>query len=108
MKFLPGVNANIDVKIKKYTFINIDHHISNELYGDLIFVDPNAACMGEIVCQMLKSLDVDVNKDIATCLYTSILTDTGSFRHSNTTQPIVVGDLINTGIDFSSIHRENI
>ena len=57
---------------------------------------------------MLKSLDVDINKDIATCLYTSILTDTGSFRHSNTTcvTHCVAGDLINTGIDFSSIHRK--
>lgn len=102
------VNANIDIENKKYIFINIDHHISNELYGDYNFVDPNAACMGEIVYQMLKSLDVKISKDIATCLYTSILTDTGSFRHSNTTSVThcVAGDLITTGIDFSSIHRK--
>lgn len=102
------INANIDTKNKKYTFINIDHHISNELYGDYNFVDPNAACMGEIVYKMLKYLDVEMNKDIAACLYTSILTDTGSFRHSNTTclTHCVAGDLIATGLDFSSIHRK--
>ncbi|SQB91857.1 mgpA protein [Clostridium tetanomorphum] len=102
------VNANIDLDNKKYTFINIDHHISNGLYGDLNFVDTNASCMGEIVYQMLRSLGVNVDKDIASCLYTSILTDTGSFRHSNVTSIThsIAGDLINTGIDFSDIHRK--
>lgn len=105
---LPRINANIDTENKKYIFVNIDHHISNELYGDYNFVNPNAACMGEIVYEMLKSLDVKVNKNMASCLYTSILTDTGSFRYSNTTSGThcVAGDLIDIGIDFSSIHRK--
>ena len=102
------VNANIDLNNKNYTLINIDHHISNNLYGDLNFVDANASCMAEIVYQMLRSLGVTVDKNMAFCLYTSILTDTGSFRHSNTTSIThsIAGDLINTGIDFSSIHRK--
>lgn len=105
---LPRINANIDTENKRYIFVNIDHHISNELYGDYNFVNPNAACMGEIVYEMLKSLDVKVNKNMASCLYTSILTDTGSFRYSNTTSGThcVAGDLIDIGIDFSSIHRK--
>lgn len=102
------VNAHIDLNNKNYTLINIDHHMSNELYGDLNFVDTNASCMAEIVYQMLRSLGVTVDEEMASCLYTSILTDTGSFRHSNTTSIThsIAGDLINTGIDFSSIHRK--
>ncbi|MBU5482788.1 bifunctional oligoribonuclease/PAP phosphatase NrnA [Clostridium sp. MSJ-11] len=101
------INGNIELGSKEYTIINIDHHVSNELYGHLNYVDTNSACMGEIVYQMLKDLSIEVDRDIATCLYTSILTDTGSFRYSNTTSVThsIAGELINTGIDFSSIHR---
>lgn len=101
------INGDIELGSKEYTIINIDHHVSNELYGHLNYVDTNSACMGEIVYQMLKDLGVEIDRDIATCLYTSILTDTGSFRYSNTTSVThsIAGNLINTGIDFSSIHR---
>lgn len=56
---------------------------------------------------MLRLLHVELNKDISTCLYTALLTDTGSFRHSNTTAVThrIAGELINTGINFSNIHR---
>ncbi|MBM7868987.1 phosphoesterase RecJ-like protein [Clostridium pascui] len=101
------VNAILDMKNKNYTLINVDHHISNGLYGDLNFVDTNSSCMAEIVYQMLRSLGVEIDQDIAKCLYTSILTDTGAFRYSNTTSVThaIAGDLVNTGIDFSAIHR---
>lgn len=93
---------------RKYEVINIDHHITNELFGDLNYVDTNAASVGEIVYQMLKLMDIDINRDIAACLYTSILTDTGSFRHSNTTSitHTIAGDILNTGLDFSEVHRK--
>lgn len=102
------INAKLDIENRNYCLINIDHHLSNDLYGDLNFVDTNAAAVSEIVYQMLKILGIDSDKDIAACLYTSLITDTGSFRHSNTTSVthIIAGDLINTGLDFSSIHRK--
>ncbi|WP_125153728.1 DHH family phosphoesterase [Clostridium rectalis] len=105
---LERVNAELNLEKKNYTLINIDHHMSNEFYGDLNFVDTNSACMGEIVYKMLSSLNILIDKNIAECLYTSILTDTGSFRHSNTTSRThsIAGDLINTGIEFSEIHRK--
>lgn len=104
--------VNADICLEKanrnYTLLNIDHHVSNELYGDLNFVSPKSSCMAEIVYYMLISLGVDIDKNIATCLYTSILTDTGSFRHSNTTALThdIAGKLIDTEIDFSEIHRK--
>lgn len=104
---LNRVNANINLENKNYTFINIDHHISNSLYGDFNYVDSNSAAVGEIVYQMLKLLGVQIDKNIASCLYTSIISDTGSFKYSSTTSVThsIAGDLINTGIDFSEIHR---
>ena len=56
---------------------------------------------------MLRLLNVEIDKEMGTCLYTSLLTDTGSFRHSSTTAVThnIAGELINTGIEFSNIHR---
>jgi len=101
------INANLPMHNKKFELINMDHHLSNDLYGDLNFVDTSASAVGEIVFEVLRLLDVEIDKEIGTCLYTSILTDTGSFRHSNTTAVThsIAGELINTGLDFSSIHR---
>lgn len=92
---------------RRYTLVNIDHHMSNEEYADYNYVDTNAASVGEIVYQMLQLLNVKVDKKMAEAIYTSLLTDTGSFRHSNTTSVThtIAGDLINTGINFSNIHR---
>ena len=102
------LSANIGLENKQYTIINIDHHISNDYYGDYNYVDTTAAAVGEIIFQLLSPLGIALTKDIATCLYTSILTDTGSFKHSNTTLNThnIAGNLINTGIDFSEIYRK--
>lgn len=101
------ISANLELKNKNYTLINIDHHLSNDLYGDLNFVDTNSASVGEVIYQLLKLIGVTIDKDMAVCLYTSIVTDTGGFRHSNTTSVThtIAGDLINIGIDFSELHR---
>lgn len=101
------INANLDFENRKYTLINIDHHMSNELYADLNYVDTNAAAVSEIVYQMLKIIGINITKDMAVCLYTSLITDTGAFKYSSTTSVThtIAGDLVNTGIDFSEIHR---
>jgi phosphoesterase RecJ-like protein len=66
--------------------INIDHHLSNTGFGDCRLVDPQACATTELIYRLLKTLGVSVDKDIATAIYTGILTDTGSFRFANTTQ----------------------
>ncbi len=101
------INANLVKEKKNFELINIDHHVSNDLYGDLNFVDISASATSEIVFEVLRLLHVEMDKEISTCLYTSLLTDTGSFRHSSTTALThrIAGELINTGIDFSNIHR---
>jgi len=64
--------------------INIDHHISNTRFGNLQLIDTRACSTAEIVYRLIKALDIPIDKPIATALYTGILTDTGSFRFSNT------------------------
>lgn len=99
------INANL--KSYKSTLINIDHHLSNDMYGDLNYVDIKAAAVAEIIYKLISILAIPVTKDIAICLYTSLLTDTGSFKYSNTTSRThnIVAKLIDTSIDFTSIHR---
>ena len=66
--------------------INVDHHITNTGFGDIQLVDPSACSTAEIVYRLIKRLNVTIDKAIATSIYTGILTDTGSFRFSNTNQ----------------------
>lgn len=92
---------------RDYVLINIDHHLSNDLYGDFNYVDTNCAAVSELVYQLIKCMGITITKSMAECIYTSLLTDTGSFRHSNTTSitHAIAGDMINYGINFSKIHR---
>lgn len=101
------INVKLDLNNKNFTTVNVDHHLSNTLYGDLNYVDTNASAVGEIVYQMLKLMGITIDKDMATCLYTSIISDCGSFKYPSTTSMThsISGDLINTGINFSEIHR---
>jgi phosphoesterase RecJ-like protein len=66
--------------------INIDHHVTNTGYGDYQLVDSTASATAEIVYRLIKKMDIPIDKAIATSIYTGILTDTGSFRFSNTTR----------------------
>lgn len=102
------INANLDKCSRKYTIVNIDHHLSNEKYGDLNYVDTNAAAVGEIIYDLLTQLKVDITRKISESIYTSILTDTGSFKHSNTTDVTheIAGALIKTGLNFNKIQRQ--
>lgn len=71
--------------VKYNAMVNIDHHISNTQYADYLYLNTEAAATGEILCTLVEKLDVTPDKDLATCLYTAIYTDCGSFRFANTT-----------------------
>ena len=80
--------VNDDVKNNASTLINIDHHVSNKLYGDLNYVDSEGSSTCELVYNMLTELEnmekiKVVDEVIATALYTGLLTDTGNFTYSN-------------------------
>ncbi len=66
--------------------INIDHHVTNTHFGNIQLIDPDACSTAEIVYRLIKAINAPIDKAIATSIYTGILTDTGSFRFSNTNQ----------------------
>lgn len=65
--------------------VNIDHHLGNTMYGDLNWFDSSASACGELVFELIRELGVPLTFEIATHIYLAILTDTGSFHHSNIT-----------------------
>lgn len=87
------------------TVLNVDHHVSNTRYGDYNLVRPQATATGEIVFYLLAALATSLDKSIATCLYTSVATDCGFFRYSNTTAAthLIAAELLRYGVEPASI-----
>lgn len=81
--------------------INIDHHATNDCFGDINVIDADACAAGEIVYDLLREIPVSITRDIAINIYTSILTDTGSFRYSCTTPKAfgIAGEMLRLGAD---------
>lgn len=67
------------------TVVNIDHHPTNQRFGALNWIDGRASCVGEMLFDLFERWGVEIGRDVAVCLYTSILSDTGGFAYSNTT-----------------------
>jgi len=85
--------------------INIDHHITNTCYGDFQLIKTSACATTEIVYNLMKDMVVPINKAIAASIYTGILTDTGSFRFSNTNRAAfeICEEMVELGVDPYSI-----
>lgn len=86
--------------------INIDHHISNTDFGHVNIVDPKASATGELIFYFVKRLGIEIDKDIATNIYTAINTDTGKFSYdsvsSNTHR--IAGELLDAGVDIKEVN----
>lgn len=65
--------------------INVDHHVSNTGYGDINLVDATRASSAELALELVLRMGGEVTPEIATALYTGVVTDTGRFQYSNTT-----------------------
>jgi phosphoesterase RecJ-like protein len=87
--------------------INIDHHASNDRYGDLNYILPKAASSGEVVWQVLKALKCKLTPKIAMNVYCTLVTDTGSFRYSNTTAAtlLLAAEMVNAGAEPSTVSQ---
>ncbi|MEE8432865.1 MAG: DHH family phosphoesterase [Candidatus Desulfatibia sp.] len=87
--------------------INIDHHITNAGFGNLQLIDTSACATVEIVYRLIKQLSVCIDENIATSIYTGILTDTGSFRFSNTNKAAfaICEEMVALGVDPYKIAR---
>jgi phosphoesterase RecJ-like protein len=83
------------------TVVNIDHHVSSEGFGTINLVDPTASATGQVVFALLRALDAPITPAVATNLYAALFTDTGGFRHENTTEAALRlgADLVALGAD---------
>lgn len=81
--------------------INIDHHITNTGFGHLKFIDTSASATTEIVYRLIRKMGLSISRDMATSIYTGILTDTGSFRFSNTSRAAfdICSEMVGLGVD---------
>lgn len=88
--------------------INVDHHPGNDEFGGLNIVVTSASSTAEIVTRLLQDLGVAIDKEIATCLYVGIVTDTGRFQYSNSTPDTLrlAADLLSLGVDAPFIAQE--
>ena len=133
--FLPEVNKiKIDSEIKDYELaisvdcavikrlakkeyfenakktIVIDHHGSNNMYGDINYVNPVSPACSEVLAGMFEYYGIEINKDIGTCIMTGIVTDTGGFRHQgiNAETFEFTAELIRKGVNIPYIYKRTL
>lgn len=85
--------------------INVDHHITNTGFGHLQQVEPFACATSEIVYRLIGTLGIPLSRNMATAIYTGILTDTGSFRFANTNRAAfqICEEMVALGVDPSKV-----
>ena len=85
--------------------INIDHHGTNDQFGDLALVRPDKAATALIVKDLLDAMGFRWTVDVATPCLTGMLTDTGNFRHANTDRAVLeaAGALIEVGVPYTQL-----
>lgn len=88
--------------------IVLDHHVTNERYGTINVVDVDAAATAVVVRQLADRLGWPLTRDAAICLYTGLVTDTGSFRYSNTTPEVfaLAHELSSFELPISAMSRQ--
>lgn len=88
--------------------IVIDHHISNTQFGDINWVNPRSSSTGEMIYELYKAMKAPFNRMSAICLYTAIMTDTGSFRYSTTSDKThqAVAELLKFDIFADKVYQD--
>ena len=87
--------------------IVIDHHGSNNMFGDLNFVNPVSPACCEILAGIFDNYNINIDKQIGSCLLTGIITDTGGFKYPATTAETFefTADLLRKGVNVSDIYK---
>lgn len=95
---------------KSETRVNIDHHTSNVMFGDLNFVNPVSPACAQIITTMFKYFKYEITLDIATCLITGIITDTGGFKYDGVTSETfeIASEFLEMGVKISKIYKESL
>jgi len=104
-----GPKMLIPLENIKPIFVMIDHHQQPDSYAKYAFVDPESCSTSQLIYQFIEKLNhlEHIDQDVATCIYTGILTDTGSFRFPSTTSLThrIVANLLDLGANNSEIYN---
>jgi phosphoesterase RecJ-like protein len=94
-----GSFDRLGIEEKGKFLINIDHHISNTNYGDINIIKPEYASTSQVVYEMLKTNNIKIPKESAICLYSALVTDTGSFQYESVNEKVFLtaADLVKAG-----------
>ena len=95
-------------KIDRANMLDIDHHLGNSHFGALNYVIPTECSTGTTVMRLFREMNVAIDQELATCLLTTIMTDTGGFMHSNTSPDVLElsAELMRAGADKEQITEE--
>lgn len=95
------------IGLEKQYVINIDHHSTTELFGTINWIDSTASAVGEMIYNLCKALGIRVTREIAECVYTALMTDTGSFHYSNTSERTfkIASELVRAGVKPAKISQ---
>ena len=99
-----GVNKLL---IKGKPIVNIDHHVTNDAFGEVNLIMNKASSTCEVLVQLFKAGRVPLNKTLAQLLYAGIMTDTGSFRYENTSAMThaIAAELMAFGVDAQDMYQ---
>ena len=95
-------------QLERQNMLDIDHHLANARFGGLNYILETECSTGTCVLRILRELGTALTPEIATCLLTTIMTDTGGFMHANTTAEVlrISAELIERGADRETITNE--
>jgi bifunctional oligoribonuclease and PAP phosphatase NrnA len=91
--------------LEQQFLINIDHHLSGRPFAHLNWIDPSACATAEMIYRLARAAEVPICPNVATCLYTAVLTDTGSFCYVGTCERTfaLAQELVRAGADPARI-----
>jgi len=95
-------------ELSEKKIINIDHHATGDSFGDLNLINSKAASCTQIIFSLFRKWGIKIDREIANYLLIGILTDTGGFQYSNTTQEVLnsASDLLKYGVNLELIHKK--
>lgn len=132
-EFLPGIDESIREANKEYDLalaldcatdkrladptgafakakikMQIDHHVANSMYAEYNYIDPVSPACCQILVKVLKYWNVEINKNVGTCLLAGMITDTGGFSYEGVTSETfeIVAELLDKGINISNIYKQ--
>ena len=103
----PGKEFQNLISKNDFTLAFVDHHASNGANSEYCLIDEKASSTGVILYRMIRRIGISINPEVAECLFSTIVGDTGSFRYSNTSSETftIAAELVDCGADPEKVSR---